>query len=127
MGAFFVGPLSAFFFYRPHVLEILYPKTCVLPKTTTTTTTTTTNARAHKLTEIFLQVTFHAVKGDSGEGLTVEDYVSLGSPVSHSLLEGYSLNMGNAELEKLSRHYPIISRLYYLERYSAEAKKTFLR
>ena len=82
---------------------------------------------APTLAEIFLQVTFHCVKGEREEGLTKEDFTSLGSPISHSLLEGYNLNMGNAELDKLSRHYPIIARLFYLERYSPEAKKTFLR
>ena len=74
-------------------------------------------------------MTFHAVKDEGGreEPLSRKDYVSLGSPISHSLLEGYSLNIGNAELEKMSRHYPILSRLFYLQRYSTEAKKTFLR
>ena len=46
---------------------------------------------------LFLHLTFKAVKGDNEDALTQTDYVSINSPMNHSLLDKVVLNVGKSK------------------------------
>ena len=90
------------------------------------------------------------MENGKGEGLSKTDFVSAGNPLSHSLIEGVSLNIGrstmrlhspkstdvilknllpvtgNCEVSRLERNYGLLARYCYLKKYSKGSKESFL-
>ena len=88
-------------------------------------THTHTHTHTHTNTEVFLELEVSAETHEK-KPLKKENYVSIGNPVSHSLIQGYHLNMGCCEIARIERDYSLISRFRYLNQFTNESKKTFL-
>lgn len=72
----------------------------------------------------YIVLKFYAEKSD-GTALDRADFTSAMNPLSHSLIETFSLNIGECEIFRVDRLYFLMAKLYFLNNVSEQSKKTF--
>ena len=72
----------------------------------------------------FIVLKFHAEKTD-GTALEQSDLTSALNPLSHCLIETFSLNIGECEIFRVDRLYFLMAKLYYLNNLSPKSRETF--
>ena len=72
----------------------------------------------------FIVLKFHAEKAD-GTALQKSDLTSALNPLSHCLIETFSLNIGECEIFRVDRLYFLMAKLYYLNSLSPQSRETF--
>lgn len=72
----------------------------------------------------YLFIKFHCEKSD-GSALSKSDFTSTLNPPSHSLIETFSLNVGQCEIFRINQLYYLLAKLYFLNDCSDQARKTF--
>ena len=77
------------------------------------------------LRHIFLELTYVCVNDDDS-AIQQTDFITTTNPNSHTIIDSVDVNIGECQVSKSDKGYPIMSKMGYLQRYTKKARKTFL-
>lgn len=60
-----------------------------------------------------------------GTPLTIPDFTSCLNPIPHSAIETFAINIGECEIYRINRLYPLLAKLYFLNNLSDKARTSF--
>ena len=77
------------------------------------------------LRHIFLELTYVCVNEDDS-AIKQTDFITTTNPNSHTIIDSVDVNIGECQISKSDKGYPLMAKMGYLQRYTKKARKTFL-